>query len=138
MYVFLFLMLGQGVLGAQESSPFPLEETPVSSHDITQDNRFLAEFFYMLLMLGMLIGVVLFASYLIKRMTSTRIDSLNATSNIKILERRALSQRSQIYLVEIEDKKFMIAESPTAIAALQVASIEENQYYEGANSKASL
>lgn len=129
MYIFLFLLISQGLFGATEPLPFPLEEAPLPP-DITQDNRFLAEFFYMLLMLGMLIGVVLFASYLIKRMTSTRIESLNTTSSIKILERRALSQRSQIYLVEIEDKKFMIAESPTAITALEVALIEKDEYNE--------
>lgn len=127
MYLFFFLLISQKLFSASEPLPFPLEEPPTAP-DITQDNRFLAEFFYMLLMLGMLIGVVLFASYLIKRMTSTRIESLNTTSSIKILERRALSQRSQIYLVEIEDKRFMIAESPAAITALEVASIDKDQY----------
>lgn len=123
MYTFLLSLFGA------EAPPFSLEEPPLPP-DITQDNRFLAEFFYMLLMLGMLIGVVIFASYMLRRMTSTRIESLNTTSSIKILERRALSQRSQIYLVEIEDKKYMIAESPTAITALEVASQEKNLYNE--------
>lgn len=124
MYFFIFALISQKLFGA-ELPPFPLEEP--SPPDIAQDNRFLAEFFYMLLMLGMLIGVVLLASHLIKRMTSSRMESLNTTSSIKILERRPLSQRSQIYLVEIEDKKFVLAENPTAIT---IASLEQKQYNE--------
>lgn len=102
---------------AATEPPFPLEPPPA---DLTQDSRFLAEFFYMLLMLGLLISLVVVASYILRRMTSSRMEALNTTSSIKILERRTLSQRSQIYLVEIEDKTFMIAENASSITALEV------------------
>lgn len=112
----------------QTPPPFPLEE-PLPP-EIAQDSRFMAEFFYMMLMLGLLIGLVIFASYILRRLTSTRMEALNTTSSIKILERRSLSQRSQIYLVEVEERQFMIAENPSSITALEVAPLEKNRYNE--------
>lgn len=97
---------------------FPLEhETPP---DIVTDNRFLGEFFYMLLMLGMLIGVVLAAGYFLRRLTSSRIEALNTSSRIKIMETRSLSQRSQVYLIEVDEKEYLVAENHAAISVVAV------------------
>lgn len=93
------------------------KEEPI---EIPQENRFLGEFFYMLLMLGLLIGSVLLASRYIKQLTSKRLETLNASNDIKILESRALSQRSQVFLIEAEGKKYLIAESAAAITAVPV------------------
>lgn len=97
---------------------FPLEhETPP---EIVTDNRFLGEFFYMLLMLGMLIGVVLLAGYLLRRLTASRIEALNTSSRIKVQETRSLSQRSQVYLIEVDDKEYLVAENHAGISLLAV------------------
>ena len=122
-----FLLLSLQLLGVTET-PFPLEEPPPPAPDVTQDSRFLAEFFYMLLMLGLLIGLLFFGTYFLRRLTSTRMEALNTTSTIKILERRTLSQRSILYLVEIEEKQFMVVENPSALAALEVAPLGKNRY----------
>lgn len=94
---------------------FPLEEP---HPDASQENRFLGEFFYMLFMLGLLIGVVMFASYILKKMTATRMEAINESSRVKITERRNLSQRTQIHIVEIDDKEFLIVEGVAGITAL--------------------
>lgn len=97
--------------------PEELRQLPAESLD---EGRFMAEFIYMLLMLGLLIGVVLFASWLMKRMVNTRLSQLNESSNIKVLEKRTLSPKSSLYLLEIEGKTVLIAESGTHITQLQV------------------
>lgn len=74
----------------------------------------------MLLMLGILLGLVLFASYFLKKMTSVRLESLNTTSRIKVLEHRALSQKASVHLVEIDDKEFLIAENHAGISAIEL------------------
>lgn len=96
--------------------PFSLQEPPPP--EMAQDNRFLNEFFYMLFMLAILIGVVLLASWFLKRMLHTRIEQLNTQSQIKIVDKRALSQKTIIYLIEYEDQKFMVAETPTSLVTI--------------------
>lgn len=97
---------------------FPMEsETPP---DIVTDNRFLGEFFYMLLMLGMLIGVVMLAGYFLRRLTASRIEALNTSSRIRIQESRSLSQRSLVYLIEIDEKEYIVAENHSAISVVAV------------------
>lgn len=97
---------------------FPLEHDVTT--DVVQDNRFLGEFFYMLLMLGMLIGVVLAAGYFLRRLTSSRIEALNTSSRIKIQESRSLSQRSQISLIEVDDNEYIVAENHAGISILAI------------------
>lgn len=94
---------------------FPLEEP---GPHVASDTRFLGEFFYMLLMLGLLIGVVLFASYILRKMTSNRMEVLNTTSRVKILERRAISQRAWVHVIEIDEKEFLITENVNGIAVI--------------------
>lgn len=117
----LLLLVSGSVFGVSPTTernpfdPFPLEEP---APDAPTDSRFLGEFFYMLLMLGLLIGVVFLAGYVLRRLTSTRIEALNTTSRVKIMERRSLSQRSMVHIVEIDDKEYLIAESPGGITAV--------------------
>lgn len=95
--------------------PFAIQEPPP---EVINDNRFLGEFFYMLLMLGILIAALLFATRFLRRMLDARYDQLNDTSTIKLLERRQLSQRTTLYLLESEGKKLLIAETPTHVTLL--------------------
>ncbi len=97
---------------------FPLEHE--TAPDIASDNRFLGEFFYMLLMLGMLIGVVWAAGYFLRRLTSSRMEALNTSSRIKISESRSVSQRSVVHLIEVDDKEYLVAENHAGISVLPI------------------
>lgn len=90
----------------------PISETPFDN------SKFVGEFFYMLLMLGILISLVYFLAWFLRRMTTVRVDQLNEGSALKIIERRPLSQRTTLYLVEHEGKKIVLAESPTSCVQL--------------------
>lgn len=76
------------------------------------------EFFKMIFMLGVIIAFLLMIMWFIKRMLSTRIEQLNTTSVIKILERRPLTQKTVIYVVEAYDKRILLAESHGGVTLL--------------------
>ena len=87
-----------------------------------ESDTFQTKFFNMLFILGLLIGFMLLASWALKRMMKSKMTQLNTASNIKVLETRYLSPRATLYLVEIENQTFLIAESPTSVSYLATLS----------------
>lgn len=82
------------------------------------DDRFFYEFMNMLTTLGLIVAAIFVISWLLKRMTNTRIQQANTTSLIKIVDRRALSPKACMYLVEIHGKQFVVGETAANIAVL--------------------
>ncbi len=101
------------------------EMTGVWPEHAERESDFQAKFFNMLFILALLIGFMILASWALKRMMKTKMTQLNTASNIKVLETRYLSPRATLYLVEVQDKTFLIAESPTSIAYLASFPLEE-------------
>lgn len=100
-----------------------LEHLPHSmSHD---GDSFQSKFFNMLFILGLLIGFMMLASWALKRMMKNKMTHLNTGSAIKVLETRYLSPRATLYLVEIHNQNFLIAESPTTVTYLAALPPEE-------------
>ena len=83
-----------------------------------ETDSFETKFLNMLFVLGLLIGFMILASWALKRMMKSKITHLNTASSIKILETRYLSPRATVYLIEVQDRSFLIAESPTAVTYL--------------------
>ncbi len=75
------------------------------------ENQFASDFIKMLSTLGLLTVLLLFVSWFLKRMMRTRIQQLNTSSAIKVIEQRQLSARTSIYLIEMEGKTFALGES---------------------------
>lgn len=88
-------------------------------HGENENANFQSKFFNMLLILGVMIGFMFIASWALKRMMKTKLSSLNTSSSIKVLETRYLSPRATIYLVEVQNKTYLLAESPTTVTYLQ-------------------
>jgi flagellar biogenesis protein FliO len=99
----------------KSSPPAVITETPPSPID---EGHFYSDFANMMVTLGMLVGVLLLASWFLKRMTRTRQFQLNSSSTIKILEQRQLSARCTIHLVEVGNKTFILGESPASLVQL--------------------
>ena len=93
---------------------FPEENSPQAQ----SADRFFTEFFNMLATLGLIIVLILFAAWFLKRMVNTRMIQANETSPIKILGRRGLTPKTAIYLLEINGKQIAIAESNAGVTAL--------------------
>ena len=68
-------------------------------------------FFKMLLILIALIALIFLTFYIFKRLMKVRIHQANMTKNIKVLEKRIISPKSILYLIEIEGKRILISES---------------------------
>lgn len=115
-----------------EKDPTPLHSYPLDEgilepwHHPTprEGDSFESKFFNMLFILGLLIAFMLLASWSLKRMMRNKMTNLNTGSEIKVLETRYLSPRATLYLVEINNQNFLIAESPTTVTYL--ATLPEN------------
>ena len=77
-------------------------------------------FVKMFLMLLLLIVLVFFTIWMFKRLSHGRIRLLNNTRSIKILERRPLSAKSILYLVEVGGKQVLVSESQAEVRSLAV------------------
>lgn len=108
---------------SQQPPPFPGENMPGGEGQ--SETSFAMQFMHMLTTLGLLIGVVLLATWVLKRMMHTRVQQVNLTSSIKILEQRALTTKTVVSLVAIRGKEFAIAESGTTVTLLGTFGQEE-------------
>jgi len=95
-----------------------------SDHLPNETESFESKFFNMLFVLGLLIGFMILASWALKRMMKSKVTHLNTASMIKVLETRYLSPRATLYLVEVQNQNFLIAESPTTVAFLKTSSLQ--------------
>jgi flagellar biosynthetic protein FliO len=82
------------------------------------EEAFTAAFANMLKTLAFLVGALLLASWMLKKFLATRNQQLNGAGSIKILEQRPLSHRTALYIVEIEEKRFVLAESAQGVSLL--------------------
>ncbi len=83
-----------------------------------EPQSFQEKFINMLVILGLLIAFMFLASWALKKMMKSKVSQINAGNLIKLLETRYLSTRVTIHLLEIDGKKYIIAESPTAVTSL--------------------
>lgn len=100
---------------SEEPPPFPFPDQPSE----VPETNFMAQFINMLLMLGLLIGLMFFCSWFLKRMMASRIQQVNTDSNIKVIEYRPLSNRTTVYVLDIEGQKYVLAETPTSVVNLE-------------------
>lgn len=72
-------------------------------------------FIKMIFILIAILAVVFIIFYLFKRFSSSRMALSNHSRSIKILEKRAISPKSMLYLIEIGGQKILLAESQLEI-----------------------
>jgi flagellar biogenesis protein FliO len=102
--------------------PPPLIPEPyldnVSTGSPLSNDHFYAEFFKMLMMLGLIIVLLLLASWFLKRLMNSRVQQVNNASPVKIIERRALTAKTTIYVMDILGRKIAIAEAQNGVTFL--------------------
>jgi len=110
----------------------PLPESLRQSHkqELPREDNFMKEFMKMLVTLGAIITVLLLISWMLKRFTNSRIQQINESSHIKILERRSITQKTSVYLLDIKGKQVAIVESHNGLLLLPEVKIDENEYNE--------
>jgi flagellar biogenesis protein FliO len=87
------------------------EETP---HQQVIDVRKL--FFKTLLLLIGLCGLVIAGGYLLKRVAGGKLNSFNTNGGIQLVERKYLSPKTSLWLVEVKNKPFVVIDSQHGVA----------------------
>lgn len=95
--------------------PSPME-TFMSKTD--QMPSYEATFFKMLLTLGGLIILVFFTIWVLKKATNGRFGNMGSQKKITILEKKPLSPKTLLYLIELDGKKILISESQLEVRTL--------------------
>lgn len=76
---------------------------------------FQKSFFKMMVSLAVIVVLSILTIWAFKRISRAKIDTANKQKAIKIIEKRALSPKSMLYLVDYEGKKVFISESQVNI-----------------------
>ncbi len=102
------------------------EESPLTEDDIqdsspypTYQPQYKPSFLKMFLILVALLALIFLTFWIFKRLMRVRLLHANHTKSIKILEKRAISPKSILYLVEIEGKKVVISESTLEVRKIK-------------------
>ncbi|MFI5334091.1 MAG: flagellar biosynthetic protein FliO [Chlamydiales bacterium] len=72
----------------------------------------------MLLTLLGLIVLIFVTVWIMRKLSAGRLGRMHANSSIKILEKRALSAKSMLYLLEVEGKQILVSESHLEVRPL--------------------
>lgn len=134
---FQYPLMGQTGAFPSDSNPTEAIEAPFSpteedffkakDHIDKEADNFTSKFFNMLFVLTLLIGFMILASWMLKRMARSRVDQLNTASEIKVLETRHLSPKATIYLLDVMGQGLVIAESHIGISHLTTISLRETE-----------
>lgn len=80
-----------------------------------QTYNYWGEFVNMLITLFFILGLIFVTVWFLKKLMRSRLQHLNRSTGIKILEKRVLNPKSSLYLVDVLGKGLVIAESPSGI-----------------------
>lgn len=89
------------------------EAPPLFMEDSSEpgEYNYWQQFFRMMLILGLILGGVLIIAWFLKGYLNKRVMQVNLQNRIKVLERRNLSQKSMLYLIEVGGKQLVISDS---------------------------
>ncbi len=82
-------------------------------------------FLKMVLSLLLLLFVLFFGIWIVRRLSKGRLNMFREPKHIRIIDRRPLSAKTALYLVEVGDKRVLMAESQLEIKALTTIDLTE-------------
>ncbi|MBF8262760.1 MAG: hypothetical protein HW387_425 [Parachlamydiales bacterium] len=111
-----FWLAGKTVFSADAngdpiSQELPIPEIPPGDYGSAIIKMFLTMF--------ALIALLFVSYWFLRRLIQTRLKKGVGTDSIKIIEKRMISPKSMLYLVEVEGQKVLLAESQLEIRRLQ-------------------
>jgi len=84
-----------------------------------------AQFYKTLIAVILILLIVLFFIWILRRFSPSQAFHANSRKNIKILERRHLSPNTYLYHIQVGEKQFIIAESKFQVST--VATLDWNE-----------
>lgn len=106
----------KNLITAQENIESESKVTPIQNPLPTQNYQ---KAFYR--MFGLMIGIIALIAltfWLMRKFMHAKIRQANESKSIKILEKRIISPKSVLYLIEAEGKKVLISESQQEVRAI--------------------
>jgi flagellar biogenesis protein FliO len=76
-------------------------------------------FFKMFIILIALLTLIFITFYMLKRLSKMRNEAANLTKNIKVIERRAISPKTLLYLIEVDGKRSLVSESSLEVRKIK-------------------
>ena len=130
---FLFLLIFS-ICSISYATDISLETTPKQEETVEkplfEENMpptdFHKTFIRMLISLGLIIILVFVTYWAFRKMMRTKQMQGNNNKAIKILERRTLSPKTVLYLVEIKNKKILLSESQLEVRSHKLLEKEES------------
>lgn len=95
----------------------------IRKEELQGTDNFWKNFFYMLFVLGFIVSLIFAIAWFMKKMVHTRLMQENASSSLKILDKRSLSPKSMLYIIEAEGKQIILGESVNGITKLSEKSL---------------
>lgn len=83
-----------------------------------EDGRFMAEFIKMLGLLGLMVMALLALGWFARRLNTQSYSKGNEDSLIKVLERRSLGPRVNVYILDVEGTSLVVGETPQGLTRL--------------------
>ncbi len=113
-------------------------ETEISGNDIPKpdylkdyndmpSNQFQKSFFRMLSLITAFILVIIFCFWIFRKIVHNKTKIANQSKSIKILEKRVLSPKSMLFLVEVEKEKVLIVESQVKVETIHTLTNAEKK-----------
>lgn len=132
LFTILFLLTGSSVF-ADDVPPPPIQAAPAPQAVPDQPPPLVedygAAFFKMIVMLLGILVLVILTIWIIKRFGHGRVGRFRDKQSIHILEKRVLSPKSILYLIEVEGARLLVAESQLEMRPLHQwqASLDEEE-----------
>lgn len=98
-----------------KSEPHSLDEFETMKHE---PDNFMSQLLSMAATIGVLVGLIMVMTWVLKRLLNSRIEQINSKSAIKVLETRNISPKTAIHVVDVFGKNFIVAESVNGVTHL--------------------
>lgn len=108
---------------SQNETPTGIEEQQIAPEHM-EPVSYQGAFVKMMLTLFGLIVLIIISVWMLRRLSQGRMKQMNAGRAIKILERRPLSAKSILYVIEVHGKKMLVSESQLEVRF--ISSVEES------------
>ncbi|MES2199474.1 MAG: flagellar biosynthetic protein FliO [Chlamydiota bacterium] len=121
----LFLCGIKGVSYAEDALP----SSPVENFVFKTDHipSYEATFIKMLITLGGLLALVFLTIWILRKASNGRFGSMGTHKKIIVLEKKPLSPKTLLYLIELDGKKILISESQLEVRTISHP-IEEDMF----------
>jgi len=117
---FLILFISLSPLTAQSPITEERMETALQKggDEVSEDEEFYSQLMNIVFALAFIVFLMIVAAYYLRKFMQGRMEQINVTSTIKILEQRNLSAKTVLYIVEAHGKQILVGESVAGVVAL--------------------